>query len=87
MKDWFYLASRPRVVRRALKFAVVVGAILIAINHGSAIAEGDLPLERWVRMVLTVLVPFVVSTSSSVCAMREQTREGKERTADCSLQD
>ncbi len=78
MKEWLYFASRPRVVRRALKFAVVVGTILIVINHGPAIAARDLPAERWVRMVLTVLVPFVVSTSSSVCAMREQACDGEQ---------
>ena len=75
MREWFYFATRPQVVRRALIFGVVVGAILIVINHGSALVEGDLSAERLVRMGLTVLVPFVVSTSSSVCAMKEQARE------------
>jgi hypothetical protein len=65
------LALKPSVVKRAVKYAIVVGAILITINHGDAILRGDLPPARLFRMGLTVLVPYVVSTLSSVGAMRE----------------
>jgi hypothetical protein len=71
MKQTLVLALKPSVVKRALKYAVVVGSILIAINHGDAILRGDLPPGRLFRMGLTVLVPYVVSTLSSVGAMRE----------------
>jgi len=70
MGDWIALAFAPPVVRRALKYAVVVGAILIAINHSDAILHGDLAPGRLFRMALTVLVPYVVSTLSSVEATR-----------------
>jgi hypothetical protein len=71
MREWFTLATRPSVVRRALKYAVVVGAVLIAINHGDALLRGDVDLVRMGRMGLTVLVPYLVSTLSSVGATRE----------------
>lgn len=71
MKQTLALALKPSVVKRALKYAVIVGAVLIAINHGDAILRGDLPPARLFRMGLTVLVPYVVSTLSSVGAMRE----------------
>ena len=71
MKQTIALALKPSVVKRALKYAVVVGAILLMINHGDAILRGDLPPARLLRMGLTVLVPYVVSTLSSVGAMRE----------------
>jgi hypothetical protein len=74
MKDWFRLALRPSVVRRASKYAVIVGLILISINHGDAILKGDVTGGRLFRMGLTVLVPYVVSTLSSVGAMRERAR-------------
>ena len=67
---WFALATQPSVVRRALGYAVVVGAILIAINHSDAILRGDLSPGRLMRMGLTILVPYAVSTLSSVGAMR-----------------
>lgn len=63
---------QPSVVKRALKYAVVVGCILIAINHSDAILKGEVTPGRWLRMALTVVVPYVVSTLSSVGAMRER---------------
>ncbi len=57
-------------MRRALGFAVVVGSVLIAINHGDAILAGDVSSGRWLKMGLTALVPYTVSTLSSVMAMR-----------------
>ncbi len=71
MKPTLALALKPSVVKRALKYAVFVGAILITINHGDAILQGDLPPARLFRMGLTMLVPYVVSTLSSVGAIRE----------------
>lgn len=71
MKQWFVLAVQPKVVKRALKFAVVVGAVLITINHGDAIVQGDLNSVRIVKIGLTVMVPYIVSTLSSVGAMME----------------
>ncbi len=71
MPEWIRLANTWPVIRRALKYAVVVGAVLIAINHGDAILRGDLDAVRIVKMSLTVLVPYVVSALSSVGAMIE----------------
>lgn len=64
------LALDPAVVRRALFFAVIVGPILIAINHGDALLAGEQGTVRWLKMGLTVLVPYLVSTVSSVAALR-----------------
>jgi hypothetical protein len=69
--SWLSLATRGSVVRRALGYAVVVGAILIAINHGDAIVSGAVDGGRAAKMALTVLVPYCVSTLSSVGALRE----------------
>lgn len=68
---WLDIATSARVVRRALLYAVVVGFILIAINHGDAILRGDLAAARLAKMALTVVVPYLVSTFSSVGALRE----------------
>ncbi len=76
MSSRFSIAFRPRVVRRALLYGVVVGAILIAINHGDALLRGDIDGVRVLKMLLTPLVPYAVSTLSSVGAIRslEHTR-------------
>jgi hypothetical protein len=68
--DWIRLAASRPVVRRACGYAIVVGAILIAINHGDAILRGEIGEGRALRMALTVVVPYVVSTLSSVQATR-----------------
>jgi hypothetical protein len=72
MLNWLALAFRRDVVRRALICAVIVGAILIAINHSDAIMHGDISLNRGLRMALTVIVPYIVSTVSSVGALRQR---------------
>lgn len=71
MRRWLQLATSKPVVRRALKFAVIVGAILISINHGDAILESDVDGVRLAKMILTVFVPYAVSTASSVAAIME----------------
>lgn len=62
--------SRPVVVR-ALGYLVVVGGILVALNHGDAILAGDIDRVRAIKILLTPIVPYVVSTLSSVAAIRE----------------
>lgn len=54
---------------------LVVGAILITINHGDAILRGDVDGARFARILLTLAVPYVVSTVSSVAAIREMSKK------------
>ncbi len=72
MKTFWELATSHGVVRRACSYALVVGAILICINHGDALLRGELDSRRLFKMVLTVFVPYAVSTLSSVGALRER---------------
>jgi len=72
--SFWRVATEPAIVRRALGYAVGVGAILIAINHGDALLRGDIDGLRAFKMALTVCVPYAVSTLSSVAALRSQNR-------------
>lgn len=74
MREWLPLALSPAVVRRSLKYALVVGAILITINHGSALLHGGPTKTRLWQIGLTLLVPYFVSTAASVGALREARR-------------
>ncbi len=74
-QSFLRLALAPTVVRRAFGYAVVVGAILIAINHGDALLRGEMSRARLLKMALTVFVPYAVSTLSSVGATRESIRQ------------
>ena len=64
---------------RACKYAVVVGAVLITINHGDALLAGDVDGRRLLKIGLTVLVPYAVSTLSSVGATLALRRAGRAR--------
>ncbi len=75
MREWLRIAMSPPVLVRGCKVAVVVGAVLIAINHGDAILRQDVNATRLWKMALTVLVPFLVSTSSSAQAIRQHERQ------------
>ena len=70
MASWLSLATAPRTVRRGLRYAAIVGTLLISINYGDMILRGTLPPGALLRMALTVMVPYVVSTLSSVEAVR-----------------
>jgi len=71
LKETLSIASEPGVVKRALMYALIVGAILIIINHIDAILAGDIDAKRIVKMGLTVIVPYLVSTFSSVGAIQQ----------------
>ena len=68
--SWLALALRADVVRRAARTAVVVGGVLVGINYGDALLAGSVTTQELLKMVLTVFVPYGVSTYSSVGALR-----------------
>lgn len=71
VQTWLLAARNPATVRRAGTTALIVGVILSAINHGPAILAGQLTHERIWQMLLTFLVPYTVSTVSSVATRLE----------------
>jgi hypothetical protein len=45
----------------ALRVALVVGTILLMINHGHALLTGQMTGEHWISAVLTYCVPYIVN--------------------------
>ena len=70
MRAWFDIALQRSVAARALKVAVLVGCILALINHGDALLSGSVTLTEWIKIGLTFMVPYCVSTFASVQAIR-----------------
>ena len=68
--NWIRLAFSGPVWRRAAKVAVLVGPILVAVNQGDVILRGGLDVICIVKIGLTFLVPYFVSTFSSVAALQ-----------------
>ncbi|MBT4377651.1 MAG: nitrate/nitrite transporter NrtS [Gammaproteobacteria bacterium] len=65
------LFLRP-VVLTAIKVALVVGTVLALINHGPALLALELSRQQILQIALTYLVPYGVSTYSSVKMLKNQ---------------
>ncbi|MFT7404638.1 nitrate/nitrite transporter NrtS [Zhongshania sp.] len=66
MLRFLEVALQPKVYRTALKVCLLVGTILALINHGSAIFNLSLSTQNILQIILSYLVPYSVSTYSSV---------------------
>lgn len=69
-RTWLATARRPEIVGRALRVALVVGTILVAINYTDRFLTGALVMFDWLKMGITYLVPYCVSTYSAVAIVR-----------------
>lgn len=72
---WVSLCLSKPVVRRALYSALIVGTILIAINHGDALIRGEIDPTRVFKIILTILVPYLVSTISSALTIIDSQKD------------
>jgi len=75
-ESWLAVALRPAILKRGVKVGLVVGTTLAFINHGDKILSMALDGESLLKIGLTYLVPFCVSTWASVQTVRagEQAR-------------
>ena len=71
-RGFFAIAFDRTVVLRAAKISGIVGLILAVLNHGDRLITGTADLTTWLKIMLTFLVPYCVSTYSSVMAVRER---------------
>ena len=69
MREFFELCFSRSIIKRASLTALVVGTILIVINHGDALIRGQVDANRLFKITLTVCVPYIVSTVSSASAV------------------
>ncbi|NMF86330.1 nitrate/nitrite transporter NrtS [Nodosilinea sp. P-1105] len=59
----------PQLAAKAAKVALVVGTVLLVINHGRAIRAGTMSRDRWISAALTYLVPYAVSIHGQYMAL------------------
>lgn len=69
------LACERSVVVQAVKIALLVGTVLALINHGRGIVTLSLSQGSVLQILLTYLVPYAVSTYSSVRALQRHALE------------
>ncbi|MDX8396747.1 MAG: nitrate/nitrite transporter NrtS [Mariprofundaceae bacterium] len=70
MRQGLNIACQKKVVHTAIRLALIVGPLLVLINHGDTIIAGEMQPSDWLKSALTMLVPYTVSTLSSVSAYR-----------------
>lgn len=56
----------PPLVRQSLRVALVVGTVLFAINQADVVLSGQVDPRVVVKIALTYLVPYSVSTYSAL---------------------
>lgn len=74
MNSWFRLAFSGQVVKRSCKIAVIVGTILVLINHGDVLMKGLPDHTVLIKILLTYLVPYSVATYAAVDATKHKAR-------------
>jgi hypothetical protein len=63
------MVLRKGIIRRALLTSLVVGSVLLLINHGDTVKAQEYP-ALW-KVGLTYLVPFLVTIWGSVSLERK----------------
>ena len=62
----------PTNLRSTLTVAVLVGTILVGINQGDTLLQGQTSLGLLVKVLLTYLVPFLVSNYGVLVVTRRR---------------
>lgn len=75
MRSWLKIACERPVCLRAAKVSFVVGTLLVAINQGDVLLSGEVTTKSLVKIILTYLVPYVVSTYAAVGATLEHRKD------------
>ena len=57
---------------RSLRVALVVGSVLALINYTDRALTGSLRVADWIKIGLTYLVPYSVSTYSAVKVIQQR---------------
>jgi len=69
--SWLNYAFQRDVILCSGKLALIVGTLLMLINYGDKLYFGHMQAIDWVKICLTYLVPYFVSTYSSVETFRK----------------
>ena len=69
-KGFMTLALSSQVLFSALKVSVIVGTLLVLINHGDKLISMSFLSADILKILLTYLVPYGVSTWSAVKAIQ-----------------
>ncbi|MGE0683300.1 MAG: nitrate/nitrite transporter NrtS [Candidatus Binatia bacterium] len=72
LRRFLYYWFMKETVARACKVAAVVGFILTGINQHDVLLRGDFSLHLFIKIGLTFMVPYSVSSFSSARAYMDR---------------
>lgn len=65
---------QPRLLRRTVLIALVVGLLLTSVNQLDVIVSGEATTATWLRSGLNFVIPFLVANVGLLSARREASR-------------
>jgi len=77
VKGYFAALVDRRFRSTAVRVAGVVGSLLFVINHGVALARGNMTPTRWFSAMLTYLVPYGVNVHGQYTQQLSKTPQSK----------
>ncbi|PSB23672.1 hypothetical protein C7B82_30775 [Stenomitos frigidus ULC18] len=80
LKGYISSLFDPEFVSTGLKTAVFVGSLLFVINHGLALLRGEMNRERWISVIATYAMPYLVNVYGQYSYRRKL--DGKGAAAD-----
>lgn len=85
LKLYYQVAKSASVVKRAFKVAFVVGSVLNIINQGEVLFRLDLASLNYMKIFLTYIVPYSVTTYTAI-AFKLEFHIGSKAVVDAHLQ-
>lgn len=61
LKGYLLSLFDPEFIATGLKTAVFVGTLLFIINHGLALVRGEMTFDRWLSVLATYAMPYLVN--------------------------
>lgn len=80
LKEYTVSLLEPEFIPTGLKTAAFVGSLLFLINHGPAFLRGEMTRERWISVVVTYTMPYLVNVYGQYSYRRRLTRDCAEIT-------
>ena len=75
LKGYLIALGDIRLMGTALKVSVIVGSVLLTINHGSALLQGKMTRDRWISGLLTYIVPYAVNIHGQHIARNQLSKQ------------
>lgn len=73
-RSFIAYCTEPDTLLRSIKTALIVGTILVLINHGSEVLSGQFAWNWAIPALVTYLVPFSVPTYGQAQGKRQRDR-------------